>query len=348
MDTIRLHGIAQFITILPFEFGFAPTDSVVVGYFDDSLLALIRLDQCDLETAGVEVTADLIRRHANQVSAEHLVIIDYQPNATSGVCEALTNFLTAGGVKVEHLLHVRANAWWASRCTRGCCDGMLHSVPAATEVPAVADFVVRGVAPANDRRTAVAGLREQNPSAMSEVERVRRRMTCDPALSLEEWDELCRGSAMVPQHERAELIAAVLCGLDDPRTRDEYLAVIVPELVGLAVTESAVAASESASATAHSLRLCLPAIPQRYRGLWLAFIALTRWRGGDLTGAHIAAAEAVRCDARSPLVAVVGQLLSVRMRYTDFVASHHDCPTVSRDPFTAPAHPGADADDLSA
>ena len=138
---------------------------------------------------------------------------------------------------------------------------------------------------------------------------------------MEEWQHLCAlpGNHLKPPD--AHMIAAVLIGMDDRWTRDEFLATLVPELVGSWDPPMPPIPRTQSRRVAEVLRQTLALIPDEHRATWLVFVALARWRSGDVTGAYLAADEAYETEQEQSLTQLVLQLLSLQTTYDDFIGA---------------------------
>ena len=315
---MRLRGIGELLTVLPFEFGFDPSDSLVVALIGDGLKATLRLGYREAAREEVASLAAAICEAARRCHADAVIIVDYRPRHPSSLPEAVVGGCTRLGMRVDHVVHVRGDSYFISQCGRGCCDERAYRIPAPREVPAAADFVLAGIAPAASRQAAVSALRESDPGRIAQVTAAMESLCWDPGLAMEEWEHLC---ALPPQRAvEPDMLAAVVLALHDTWLRDELIATLVPELMGPLGASGRPIDRSQARSVAERLRACLAGVPEESMAVFLVLVALARWRSGDTTGAHLAATEAIKADPGLSLAGLVMQLLTAHVSYDDFVS----------------------------
>lgn len=331
MTSIRVFGMGQLLTVLPYQFGFYPRNSLLACLFSDGLLGTIRLDAEVARELGPQALANALKAHAQRMHATHLVLLDYEiepwcVDAAAGpavddiaeLVEATWQSCRALGIEVEHAIHVRDQHWWSSRCTRGCCPDLPQPVPPAEDVPAVAEYVLQGISPAYNRQAAMESLQVRDPAGQAAVERHMLTSLPDAAAILEEWEAFCDAAGDPTEPVGADMLAAVLDGVADVWLRDEFISCLMPELMGLWGTTMCDFTEDASMIAAHLLRQ-LPRIPESERPTWLSLLALARWRAADVPGAQLASGLALEEDPQLSLARLVWQLLSVQVSYPDFV-----------------------------
>ena len=144
--TIRLRGAADIITVLPYHLGYRPADSLVV-------VCLTRQPdrdggRIDLPPPDVDpglVTVELLPVVSRErPDAVVLVAFESEPGRSEPASLAMRDAIRSTGVPVVDRLLVREDWWWALDCDGDCCPAEGRPVPADDEVPAVADYILRG------------------------------------------------------------------------------------------------------------------------------------------------------------------------------------------------------------
>ena len=129
MTPITIFRVSELLTILPFQFGFHPQRCLVVASLADGLVAAMRLEQESLLSLPVGTATSLMLAQAQRSRADRIVLIDYETGCSAETLAEIATACERAGCGVPHVLHVRAQTWWASRCVRGCCDGTLPPSP---------------------------------------------------------------------------------------------------------------------------------------------------------------------------------------------------------------------------
>ena len=168
--TIHLSGPADVLAVLPYQLGFYPRDSLVAVSLRGSRVGLVqRIDLPPPEHVGDAVAAMMAPLRKD--SPRSVLLIGFEER--NGECRAMLDEMAAAcvaeGVKVNDRFVVRGNRWFAPDCHQHCCPAEGLPLPAASEVPAVAEFVGRGICPLPDRRALAARLEASGPLMSSEL-----------------------------------------------------------------------------------------------------------------------------------------------------------------------------------
>ena len=151
--TIRLRGPADIITVLPYHLGYRPSDSLVVVCLRRHRIGVVgRIDlppdDIDPELVAVELLPVVRRERPDAV-----VIIGFESEEGQAepASSAMRDAIESAGIRVLDRLVVRAGRWWSLDCDGGCCPAGGEPLQTDDEVPAVADYVLRGRRPAGSR-----------------------------------------------------------------------------------------------------------------------------------------------------------------------------------------------------
>lgn len=218
MTTVSLHRPEDLLTLLPYRMGYHPHRSVVVATLVGKQLGPIaRGDAAPREHAAQAARAmvtPLLR-----VDPSALVVVGYE--SCAGECEPLLREVAAqageAGVTTRQVLVVHEGRWRSLDCTCECCADGGKALPAASDVPAIAAYVLAGCAPLANRdevrqrlvphppRAALVGAELRALPACEEVERRRAELWCralDVGADLEAAQEW-------PDRELALLVASL-------------------------------------------------------------------------------------------------------------------------------------------
>jgi hypothetical protein len=151
MPKISLSGPADLLTIIPFQLGFQPTQSVVVVCFHGKRLGLVaRVDAVDHPVAAVSAAQLLPTVLESSPSSVAVVGFETEPDESLPVLEEVVTGLEQAQVIVRERLVVRDGRWRSLGCD--CCpDAGWLPLPQQSDVPAVASFVALGHSVLPDR-----------------------------------------------------------------------------------------------------------------------------------------------------------------------------------------------------
>jgi hypothetical protein len=168
--TIRLRGPADIITVLPYHLGYRPADSLVVVCLRANRIGVVgRVDlspaEVDPDLAAVELLPVVVRERPDAV-----VLIGFETSAGQAepTSVAMREAIRSAGIRVLDRLLVRDGRWWSLDCGGDCCPAEGQAVQGDDEVPAVADYIVRGRRPA-PTRAELAGRLQSQPDAAQET-----------------------------------------------------------------------------------------------------------------------------------------------------------------------------------
>ena len=151
--TIRLRGPADVLAVLPYQLGFHPTDCLVVVSLHGTRVGLIqRIDLPPTEQVPEAVAALLGPLRSDRPGSVLMVGFEPAPGRSAALLEALTSACIEAGLVVADRLVVRGDRWYSADCDDpGCCPAEGTPLPHGGQVPAVAEFVGREIAPLPDR-----------------------------------------------------------------------------------------------------------------------------------------------------------------------------------------------------
>ena len=168
---IRLGGPSDILAVLPYQLGFHPRDSLVVVSLHGTRMGLVqRIDLPAVEQAPRAVRALLpaLLREA----PDGVLLLGYESTTGDALPLIAAMGSAAGdvGLAVRDRIVVRDGRWSSLQCDDpSCCPAGGRPLPAAHEVPAVAEFVGREVSPMVDRAALADRLRPAGPPAADVV-----------------------------------------------------------------------------------------------------------------------------------------------------------------------------------
>jgi hypothetical protein len=176
--TIRLNGLADVLTVLPYQLGFHPRQCLVAVSLRGSRMGLVqRIDLPPPEHVGEAVDAMIAPLLQDAPRAVLLVGFEDGAGESRAMLDEMSARCVAHGVNVADRMVVRDGRWFDLDCVQSCCPPEGLPLPAPSEVPAVAEFVGREICPLPDR-SALADLLEPNSplrgSQLAEVSRLAR------------------------------------------------------------------------------------------------------------------------------------------------------------------------------
>ncbi len=245
--TIHLSGPADVLAVLPYQLGFYPHDCLIAVCLRGTRMGLVqRIDLPPPERVRDAVAA--MMAPLRKESPGSVLLIGFEER--DGGCRAMLDQMAVAceveGVEVSDRFVVRGERWFAPDCHRRCCPAEGLSLPAPSEVPAVAEFVGRGISPLPDRSALVDRLEPHWPLSNSELSvlaedwRVLRQAATDAGV--DEHDE-CRATELdvwarvLWAEDNAESIQALLpsrdlaklaVSLTDVDLRDALIAWLCP------------------------------------------------------------------------------------------------------------------------
>jgi len=169
-STIHLSGPADVLAVLPYQLGFYPRNSLVAVSLRGSRVGLVqRIDLPPPKHVGDAVAAMMAPLRRDSPRSVLLIGFEERNGRSRAMLDEMAAACVAEGVKVTDRFVVRGNRWFAPDCHQRCCPAEGLPLPAPSEVPAVAEFVGRGICPLPDRRALAERLEGSGPLVSSEL-----------------------------------------------------------------------------------------------------------------------------------------------------------------------------------
>lgn len=150
--TIRLTGPADVLAVLPYQLGFHPRDCLVAVSLNGTRMGLVqRIDLPPPEHVREAVAAMIGPLRQDKPTVVLLIGFEEVEGASRPMLEELSEVCADSGIWVQNRMAVRGGRWFDLDCTEGCCPPEGRELPTPSEVPAVAEFVGRGICPLPDR-----------------------------------------------------------------------------------------------------------------------------------------------------------------------------------------------------
>ncbi|HET7476058.1 MAG TPA: DUF4192 domain-containing protein [Dermatophilaceae bacterium] len=171
-STFRLNSHSETLALLPFQIGFHPRRSVVAVSMHDRRFGLVQ--RLDLPPAEhVDQAAAALLPGLRREPPTSVLLIGYEDDDGQSLVmlDALERACADAGFGLCDKLVVRAGRWRSLHCQDpACCppDGL--PVADSSTVPAVADYVGRGVCPLADRDALASRLRPTRPLLVAAVD----------------------------------------------------------------------------------------------------------------------------------------------------------------------------------
>jgi len=244
--TIHLSGPADVLAVLPYQLGFYPHDSLVAVSLRGSRVGLVqRIDLPPPEHVGEAVAAMMAPLRQDNPGSVLLIGFEEREGESLPMLNGMAGACRAVGVKVTDRMVVRGERWFAPDCHESCCPPEGLRLPPPSEVPAVAEFVGRGICPLPDR-SALADRLEQGTSMigwgfspLADERLALREAAIDAgvdelddcrAIELDMWGRVLR-TEVDPQSIRAlppQDLAMLAVSLTDVDLRDALIAWLCP------------------------------------------------------------------------------------------------------------------------
>jgi hypothetical protein len=192
--TIHLSGPSDVLAVLPYQLGFYPRESLVAVSLRGTRVGLVqRIDLPPPEHVGDAVGAMMAPLRKDRPRSVLLIGFEEHEGQCRAMLDEMAAACVADGVEVTDRFVVRGERWFSPDCHRRCCPTGGLPLPAPGEVPAVAEFVGRGICPLPDRRALAERLEPSWPLMGSELSALAddwlalRREATDPGV--DELDE---------------------------------------------------------------------------------------------------------------------------------------------------------------
>lgn len=337
--TARARTAADLLVLLPYQLGYHPTRSVVVTLMHGRRLGMIqRLDHAPPEDA--EAVAVMAMDVAERQGPDAVVIAGFEdiPEQSLPLRLALIEAARQRGLPVAEHLVARDGRWYAPDCDQPCCPDAGLRLPQPADVPAVAEFVSRGVSPLPSRDHLVGELLGPPEPLLAEAvaEHVARRGgTGWPSRTVRTrvWRTLLEKSGQPVDALPDAAVAAALASLLDVGWRDALLAVTCPGVVPTSSLaprdrDDALAAAagcawlgedpagglDEADAVRHRLADLLVRTPEQLAAPLLTVIAHLAWFSGDGTVAGACLERALDLEPGYRLAELMLRLLQHGVR----------------------------------
>lgn len=360
--TARVSHPAELLVLLPYQLGYHPAPSVCVIHLHDGRMGMVqRLDAIE---AGADLAASTCLDLAVRERVDRVILAAFedQPadtsrtaprqrkSATGRLRRALRRAARQRGVVVSEDLVSDGSRWWCRACSGGGCPPSGHRLPRPEEVPAVAEFVLRGVHPRPSRAALVASLDREVSACDQEAMRgawlrllAADPTETDPRSAATAWSSILDPRPGSPEVDElpVDQVAMALWSLTDHRWRDALLVALCPGLGPLEETGrladaarracvqcswtgaetavadvGAIASGGESDVTAILDRLLHLAArsPQSARPAIWTVIGQLAWWSGDGTVASEALERALTIDPEYRLAGLLHQLLGHGLR----------------------------------
>lgn len=249
---ITLRGPGDVLAVLPYQLGYHPRDSVVVVSLHERQIGLVLRSDLPPDEHVAEVSGSLVGPVLRE-RAGSVIVIGFEEVAhrSTPMLLAVVEDLERSGVEVLDVQVVRAGRRYSPLCAQACCPPEGEPVPGPQDVPAVAEFVLRGRSPLRDRRQ-VDALVAPDPELVPGVadalaQRAARpgRVTDRRRRSARAWGMLLgEPGAMddVVPSLSPHVVADLATGLADIPWRDGVIAWLAPGVLPLDVIDRHVVA----------------------------------------------------------------------------------------------------------
>jgi len=192
--TIHLSGPADVLAVLPYQLGFHPRDALVAVSLHGTRMGLVqRIDLPPPEHVLDAVTAMIGPLRQDNPLAVLLIGFEEREGESRAMLDEMSRVCSAHGVEVHDRMVVRGGRWYNLDCIQSCCPTEGRELPAPSEVPAVAEFVGRGICPLPDRSALADRVEISSPLLSRAVSTLA-----------DEWLELRREATDVDESEIGE------------------------------------------------------------------------------------------------------------------------------------------------
>jgi hypothetical protein len=177
--TIHLNGLADVLTVLPYQLGFHPQSCLVAVSLRGTRMGLVqRIDLPPPEHVSDAVAAMITPLRRDRPRAMLLIGYEEREGDSRAMLDEMAAACRARGINVADRVAVRDSRWFDLDCSQRCCPPEGRPLPPPSAVPAVAEFVGREICPLPNR-SALADLMGPNRSLTSsdlgEVTRLAER-----------------------------------------------------------------------------------------------------------------------------------------------------------------------------
>ena len=150
--SIHLSGPADVLVALPYQLGYHPSDCLVALSLHGTSVGLVqRLDLPPRQYIGDAVAAMIGPLRQDRPKSVLLIGFEEREDESAAMLDAMASACRAHGVRVANRMVVRGGRWFDPDCHLSCCPPEGLPLPDPSEVPAVAEFVGRGICPMPNR-----------------------------------------------------------------------------------------------------------------------------------------------------------------------------------------------------
>lgn len=351
--TIRLSGPADVLAVLPYQLGFHPRDCLVAVSLHGTRMGLVqRIDLPPPEQVREAVAAMIGPLRQDNPMAVLLIGFENREGESRAMLDEMGDACEAHEIWVNDRMVVRGGRWFDLDCAQGCCPPEGRVLPAPSEVPAVAEFVGRGICPLPDRSALADRVEVSRPwlsqalSALSgEWLALRREATDVGEAELQECraSELSVWSRVLCDEDDAEPIqtlppqdlAMLAVSLTDVHLRDGLIAWLCPGTLPPELIDPALFAQLSRALLEpmwlnrdlgdieqvialerieHRLCELAAALPDEWAVSTLTVLASFTWWRGDGALTRIALDRALRVDPHYRLARLLERMVDLAIR----------------------------------
>jgi hypothetical protein len=351
--TIHLTGPADVLAVLPYQLGFHPRDCLVAVSLHGIRMGLVqRIDLPPPEHVRDAVAAMIGPLRQDNPVGVLLIGFEEREGESRAMLDEMRDVCEDNDVLVHDRMVVRGGRWWDVDCHQSCCPSEGLLLPAPGEVPAVAEFVGRGICPLPDR-TALADRVEISSILLSravsalagEWLELRREATDAGEAELEDcraselavWSRvLCDADDAVPIHDLPpQDLAILVVSLTDVDLRDGLIAWLCPGTLPIELIDPTLfllmsrslhepvwlsgdlGDSEQVMAlqrVEHRLCELCAALPDEWAVSALTVLASFTWWRGDGALTRIALDRALRVDPHYRLAQLLERMVDLAIR----------------------------------
>jgi hypothetical protein len=150
--TIHLSGPADVLAVLPYQLGFHPRDCIVAVSLHGTRMGLVqRIDLPPPEHVRDAVGAMIGPLRQDNPLGVLLIGFEEHEGESRAMLDEMDHACEDNEIWVNDRMVVRDGRWFDLDCTKSCCPPEGRELPTPSEVPAVAEFVGRGICPLPDR-----------------------------------------------------------------------------------------------------------------------------------------------------------------------------------------------------
>lgn len=338
-DTLRLHGAADLLAVIPHLLGYQPRGSLVVVGLESHAaglkLGLIeRLDlppEGDAFNAAESLTGPMLRQEPAGV---YLIGYEEVTGQSLVALEVLGDMLAGNGVKVVEAIMVCGDRFRSLHCDDPqCCPPQGAPVPTGEAAPAV-EMITRGSSPAASREAVAARFAPAERSAS--VGQVCDVLAAHPEQlgaedGLDAWAQVLTGDVVALSDSTLARAALSLHAGGTAQVRDALLVWMCPGSLPVDLkdpqTEALVASRvplpwggrdrpshDDACAVLDRLIGLCAALPDQHAAPALTITGAFAWWIGDGTLASVSLARALRATPSYRLARLLSQMVGMALR----------------------------------